>query len=446
MKKKQLLVFLVTALGSLCFSNTDSVPGVSEDGLSAVAAPQRSRSVSLYSGEQSRRWHGENSVQTLGVPDHPLVEKYRTRYRSPEGLKWLEAIMRRAAPYRYYIETKIHEYGLPECLLFLPVVESDYITTAVSSSGAVGLWQFMKNSISPFGIRVTEWMDERRDPWLSTDAALKKLKENYDFFGDWYLAIAAYNSGLGAVRRAVEAAGSSDYWYLADNGYLRAETVEYVPKFLAVSEVLSSGGRYGITVRDAALLPECTTIEVSKSVDLGILARETGIERSLLLQYNPALYYNITPGGIRYALRIPAEREAEVRTALDNSSVLLVNSYIYRIQSGDTLYAIAKHYDISVDMIREYNPGVQERALRIGQRIVIPVLREGASYSDAVPYSGRKDPETLDFSGVYTVLPGDTLWSISLRYTIRVETLAEKNNLSIDAILRTGSVLNVPIL
>ncbi len=183
-------------------------------------------------------------------------------------------------------------------------------------------------------------MDERRDPWLTTDAALKKLGENYDYFGDWYLALAAYNSGLGAVARAVKAAGKQDYWYLADNGFLKTETVNYVPKFLAVAEILTHSGRNGITPKPAEPLPAFDTIDVKKAVDITLLAREAGIDAKLLKTFNPALYYHITPPGTRYSLRVPAAARDDVERILSDSASVLVNYYIYKIKSGDTLYAL----------------------------------------------------------------------------------------------------------
>lgn len=377
---------------------------------------------------------------TLEVPDNALVRKYRAQYTSEQGLKYLSAVMKRSAPYRQYIRNEIEAHNAPEYLLYLPVIESAYLTTAISKSGATGIWQFMKNSIAGYGIRINEWMDERRDPWLTSTAAVRKLKENYNYLGDWYLALAAYNCGLGATRTAIKKGGRADYWYLCEKGYFKSETVHYVPKFLAISEILSRSGEYGIDWGDEDETPAFSTISVQRAVDLHVLSRETGIDAAVLKQANPALFYFITPPDTSYALRIPAEAEEAVKAVLNDKNRKLLEYYIYKIKSGDTLYALSKHYGISVDMIQQYNPGLKPSALKIGHTVMIPALREVSAYA------GKQDPDNLDFSGNYLVKQGDTLWSIALAYGIQVETLAEKNNLDVNSVLKLGKSLRVPIL
>lgn len=377
---------------------------------------------------------------TLEIPDTPLIQKYRAMYTSPDGLKYLQSIIKRPALYRDFIRAEMARQEVPECLFYLPVIESGFSQNAVSRSGATGVWQFMRNSVSGYGIRINDWMDERRDPWITSQAAIRKLKENYDYLGDWYLALAAYNCGLGATKRAMAKAGSSDYWYLCDHGFFKRETVHYVPKFLAIAEILSKSDEYGIDWGDSPVQTELTTIPVKRPVDISVLAKETGMDASLLKSFNPALFYSITPPDTLYALRIPKDQEDAVKTVLDDRSKMLLEYYMYKIKSGDTLYALALHYGISIDMILQYNPGMKASALKIGKKIVIPAIKEVAAYQ------GKKDSSTLDFSGNYLVKQGDTLWSIALAYDIQVETLAEKNDLDVNSTLKLGKVLRVPIL
>ncbi len=376
----------------------------------------------------------------IEIPDVPLVKRYHEQYTSPDGLKYLAAVMRRSAPYRDFILDRIRTESLPESLLFLPVIESGYSVSAVSRSGATGIWQFMRNSVGGFGIRITDWVDERRDPWISTDAALRKLKENYAYLGDWYLALAAYNCGLGAVQRAVKRAGKADYWYLCEKGYLKRETVHYVPKFLAISRILADSAAYGIDWGGPSPLPPTSTLPVKRAVDVGLLAKEIGLEPAILKAANPALHYSITPPDAVYALRVPTEHEEAVRGIIDDKTRLLVNYYLYKVKSGDTLYALALHYGISVEMILQSNPGVRASALKIGTKLVIPALKEVAAYS------GKRDSANRAFDGTYTVKQGDTLWSIALAHNVQVETLAERNGLEVQSVLRLGKTLRVPIL
>ncbi len=376
----------------------------------------------------------------LEVPDHPLVRRYRAQYTTEGGLKYLSAVMQRSLPYREYIAAEIQKSGVPACILFLPVIESGFSATAVSRSGATGIWQFMRNSIGGYGIRISEWLDERRDPWITTSAAVRKLNDNYRELGDWYLALAAYNCGLGATKNAIRRAGRADYWYLSEHGYFKPETVHYVPKFLAISEILSRSAEYGIDWGDHGAAVQTATIPVRRAVDITILSRELGLETSVLKTVNPSLFYNITPPDAPYALRVPADRVEEVNNLLSNSDKLLLEYYLYKIRSGDTLYALALHYGISVEMIMQYNPGLRPSALRIGNTVVIPAIKQVGAYS------GKKDSDTLDFSGTYTIKAGDTLWSIALAHNIQVETLAERNNLNVNSVLRLGMTLRVPIL
>lgn len=395
--------------------------------------------IGVVSTEESRPY----SYPALGdfsVPDHRLVERYRTQYTSDEGIKYLSAVMKRSVLYREFIRAEIQRLEVPEILFYLPVIESGFSATAVSRSGAVGVWQFMKNSIGGFGMRITEWMDERRDPWISTTAALRKLKDNYAVLGDWELALAAYNCGLGATRTAIRRGGKSDYWYLSDKGFFKPETVHYVPKFLAIAEILSKSDEYGIDWGTEAGVPKIASLTVDRPVDLGLLSRETGVPSDILKAANPSLYYNITPPDMKYELRLPEEYVSAVQTLLSDPQRMLLEFYMYRIKSGDTLYALSLHYGVSVDMILQYNPGVRANTLRIGKNLVIPALREVGAYA------GKKDSDTLDFSGSYLVKQGDSLWSIALAYNIQVETLAERNNLEVNSILKLGKQLKVPIL
>lgn len=377
---------------------------------------------------------------TLEIPNHALVQKYLDQYTSNHGLNFLATVMQRSIPYRDFILEEINRQEAPEWLLYLPVIESSFSVTAISKSGATGIWQFMKNSIGGYNIRINEWMDERRDPWLSSVAAIKKLKENYNDLGDWYLALAAYNCGLGATRTAIKKGGKADFWYLAEKGYFKTETIHYVPKFLAVSEILSKSDSYGIEWGETASQPVLTTIPVKKAIDLTILAKEAQIDAQTLKQANPALFYYITPPETLYALRVPLDSEETIKAVLNDPNKKFLEYYIYKIKSGDTLFALALHYGIPLSMILDYNPGVKAQSLQIGKTLMIPAFKQVGTYV------GKKDPENLNFNGIYLVKKGDSLWSIALAYGVQVETLAEKNEMNVNDVLSLGKQLKVPIL
>ncbi len=176
------------------------------------------------------------------------VEKFRKLYLSPKWSTLLKAYLESAMEYRLYVRKAIQDAQMPEMLEYLPVVESNYKTSAKSRSGAIGMWQFMANSVWPF-LTLNDFVDERLDPWKSTDAALKKLTDNYNYFNDWLLAIGAYNCGVGAMSKAIKkAGGEKNFWYLAENGFLSKQTAEYVPKLIAIADLAINSEYYGIDI------------------------------------------------------------------------------------------------------------------------------------------------------------------------------------------------------
>ena len=377
---------------------------------------------------------------TLIPHDHPLVEKFRKQYMSIDGYNYLSKIMKRSAPYRDFIIELLEAENMPAELLFLPVIESGFFETATSKSGAVGIWQFMRNSIGGYNIHIDDWVDERRDPWKTSIAAVKKLKWNYSQFNDWPLALAAYNSGVGTIRAAIKKAGKADYWYLAEHGYLKKETLYYVPKFLAIAEILSRSEELSIDWGNTEDHPPTSTIEIKRAIDVRLLAEELGLESEAIRKLNPSLRYFITPPSIKYELRLPSAYTEAAQTVLNQSDKLLIKYYQYHIKSGDTLYALAKHYGVSVQSILNYNEGLRPETLKIGKTILIPALKSVGAYA------GKSTAQAGNFDGTHTIQKGDTLWSIALKYSVPVELLAQKNNLTVNSILKLGNTLKVPIL
>jgi membrane-bound lytic murein transglycosylase D len=374
---------------------------------------------------------------SIAIPSHPRVTAEIKRLKTPGSLKWLDACLERSLPYRAFIMEKIREHRVPEELLYLPVIESAYVVGAVSRSGAAGLWQFMTNSIAPFGMSVNDWVDDRFDFWKSTDASLRKLQENYRYFNDWYLALAAYNCGLGALSRIVRNTGISDYWKLLDGGHLPPETANYVPKFLAVVSVASVSGRHGLN-GSWEHSPGWERIFLERQVDLSLLAERSGVPIESLKAGNAELRYGVTPPE-RYALKVPTMYADAIRKVLSDRDRQLLNFYLHTVGSGDTLYELSRHFGVSVQLILEYNPKVRPEALRIGTQLLVPTIKK------AEPYVKRIDIEELkSFTAIHAVKPGETLWSISKRYGTTPEKLAAANDIDLDGIIRVGMTLNVP--
>jgi membrane-bound lytic murein transglycosylase D len=384
---------------------------------------------------------GMTYVPVISGLERPLTQSYIRRYTSPGGLAWLRQVMERGGPYLAFIRREIESRGLPPELLYLPVIESAFLSTAKSTSGAAGLWQFMKNSISPFDMKVTEWMDERLDFWKSTQGALRKLEDNYRQLGDWPLALAAYNAGLGAVRQIVNRTGIKDYWELSEKKRLKTETIHYVPKLLAVAAIVSDPRRYGLDPLWSGD-PQWTRVPVERQADLDILAEAAGIDGGALKAANRELYYGVTPPEDGYFLKVRAADESAVREALGRTDMALIRYYFHTIQYGDTLSELAGHYGVSVAQINDANPGMKERYLQIGRRIRIPAVRDTGPYRKA----GSGEADVPVFEGNHLVKQGETLWSIALAYDVDPEVLAAANGIALEDTLRVGKSLKTPII
>jgi membrane-bound lytic murein transglycosylase D len=403
--------------------------------------PLRSRADASPAQSSSREPGGypESPLFTREAMSNPLTQHYIRQYSGPGGLAWLSSVMERGGPYLAFIRKEIAERKLPPELVYLPVIESGYVATAVSGSGAAGLWQFMKNSIAPFDIKVNDWVDERRDFWKSTQGALRKLEDNYNHFKDWPLALAAYNAGLTAVNRALQQSNVKDYWALSEKKLLKTETVHYVPKLLAAAYILSNQRRYGMTPlwpED----PEWRRLAVERSVDIRILADRAGIDSGALLRANRELLYNVTPPGQKSFLKVAAKDMEKAAAVLARNDIPLVNFYVHTVRSGDTLLALALHYGSTVDQILALNPGVEARFLRIGSRLAIPALKDASP-----PERPARIGENLAFNGTHLVKRGETLWSIAMAYGVDPEVLAEANGMELTGILREGRTLKTPI-
>ena len=308
-------------------------------------------------------------------PDHEHIQKYLEEYQTPYSVRWLTSVLEAAAPYRSYVRQQLAANGLPACLEYLPVIESEYKPTAKSRSGALGIWQFMENSIYPF-LEKNEWVDERLDPWKSTDAAIEKLKDNYKWFNDWSLALAAYNYGAGGISRLIaRAGGTDDFWYLSENNYLTSQTALYVPKFLAVAELVTNETCYGLEfpkITDSDMLT-WDEITVTKSIPLQALADALQLDTSILQFLNPALLRGRTPPATEYQLRVPAgtgEEAAEAVSRMELPSYELT----YTVVKGDTLWGISRRYGLTVQDLCEANNIAENAILPIGKVLYVPII------------------------------------------------------------------------
>jgi membrane-bound lytic murein transglycosylase D len=351
--------------------------------------------------------------------------------------------MDRGSPYLGFILREVRERNLPPELAYLPVIESGFLTTAVSRAGAAGLWQFMRNSIGGYGMEITDYADERMDFWKSTQGALKKLEDNYKQLGDWPLALAAYNTGLGGINRLIRQTGIRDYWLLAERRLLKTETIHYIPKLLAVSYILSNPRQFGLPPSWPED-PNWTRISLDRSVDLELLAEHAGVDRDMLKKGNPELRYTITPPVKGYRLKVPQAQVPAILMALERGDLSLIRYHFHTIAYGDTLSALAQHYRLSVDQILAANPGTEARFLQIGGKLRIPAIT-GVEPYERRPVTGNGNAGPA-FEGTHLVKRGETLWSIALAYAVDPQALAEANEMGLNDVLREGRILKTPII
>ncbi|WP_461256669.1 LysM peptidoglycan-binding domain-containing protein [Treponema sp. R80B11-R83G3] len=380
----------------------------------------------------------ENSLITDTALEQPLTQRYIEQYSSPHGINTLNAVLGRGSLYLPFIKEEVARRNMPPELAYLPVVESGFIITARSKSGAMGLWQFMLNSISPYKIRVTDFIDERRDFEKSTIAALQKLDENYRTLGSWELALAAYNSGLGAINKVVKKTGRHDYWELINNGDLKKETLHYVPKLIAANYIISQPRKYGINVWHEKV--DWTAITLKRQISIDILANETGVSKELLRSLNAELLYGISPAESDYRLKVPTAYLEKITDALESEDLQLLRYHYHIVRQGDTIWSMSRYYGTSVHIIEQHNPGISNRLLKIGETIVIP------AFGNTPPPKSTPVTVPSNLPGTHVVQKGETFWSLSRKYGVDPQALAEANGLKLNDILHEGRTIRVPII
>lgn len=310
--------------------------------------------------------------------DNPLVEKYRAYYLTPVHIKWLCDVLESGEQYRLYVRARLKEKGMPSYLEYLPVVESNYKTNARSRTGALGLWQFMSNSTKGF-LRRDDFVDERLDPWRSTDAALSKLMANYNQFGDWPLALAAYNCGAGAMQGILRRNPGKDFWALAEAGALRKETAQYVPRLLAIADICENAALYGADIptgRDADgkdINPRAGAFDYADTkgaVSLKRLAEDLKIDEDMLLSMNSALFREITPH-TPYTVRVPEGMGEAAEYALERIEPYHFQTR-YTVVAGDSLWKISRAFHVTLASLCEVNGINEKTTLKIGKNLYIP--------------------------------------------------------------------------
>ena len=278
----------------------------------------------------------------------------------------------RSGKYIEMMKEILREKNIPEDIAFLSLIESGFNPNAYSIAKAVGPWQFIASTGKRYGLKIDWWRDERRDPVKSTEAAANYLKDLYDMFGSWNLAMAAYNAGEGKILKALNKTKSDDYWALLDTKFIRTETKEYVPRFIAAKMIAADPQSYGFGELDYHPPLEHDEVVVRRPLDLDVAARCAQTSVDAIKELNPELRRWSTPANVSsYALRIPAGREEifyeNLSRVPEEEQFTIVT---YTVKKGDTLKKISGKTGVPIHVILELNGGI--RPLKTGEEISLP--------------------------------------------------------------------------
>jgi len=371
----------------------------------------------------------KNQLPPIEVVQNEKVDKW-VRYFTNDTRDHFQGWINRSGRYLPGTLRILREEGMPLELTNLAMIESGFNPRAYSRAHASGIWQFIRSTGKLYGLRIDSYVDERRDPEKSCRAAARHLRDLYEMFNDWPLALAAYNAGAGNVERAITRNRTTDYWRLS----LKRETRDYVPMFMAAAMIMADPARYGFTV-EYDRPTECKEVQVEGRTDLRAIARACNVEPGVISDLNPELVRQCTPdGGSSYAVRVPkdaadsclaalAQMPKEERTA----RAYPATNVSHTVRRGDTLSRIAKKYGSSVPAIAGANGISNCHALRVGQVLEIP----GA------------DCPPPDNPGIHTVKKGDTLAGIAAKYGVRLSDIQSWNDLAPRHTLTPGEKLIV---
>ncbi len=373
----------------------------------------------------------------------PLVMNSRVeqavKFFQTKGRRNFQIWLSRYPGYKDLITNILKKNELPEELIFLAMVESGLNPKAYSRAHAAGMWQFISSTAKLYGLKRTWWIDERRDPEKATNAAAAYLKDLFLEFDDWYLALAAYNSGSGRVNRAIKLHQTTEFWRLNS---LPRETRNYVPTFLAAAIISRNPERYGFKIPSTKEI-SLDVVVVEKSADLAVLARCANISVKKLKQINPELRQFATPPDQSYSLKLPTGKRESFTiafNALPESSRFAPQYRQHIVRPGESLSAIASKYRVSMHDIASVNKIRNYNQIREGTKLTIPVPSSAASGPVATA-SPQKPQETIS----YKVRKGDTLGHIAERYGTSARTIRRWNGLSYGAYIYPGQKLTIPV-
>jgi len=435
----------------------------------------------------------DSSAYDLPVVHNDIVQKWMDYFQG-RGKVWFTRYLERKSAWEPMINATLGEAGLPKDLIHVAMIESGFSNHAHSHAAAVGMWQFIAPTGRGYGLRIDYWIDERKDPFLATQAASRFYGDLHRQFEDWALAMAAYDTGPSRVRRAMRKHGSRDYWLLVEKRSLHPETRDYVGKVFAAAILAKNPEKYGFEIKTPHEPWRFEEVNIEGSVSLSIVARCAGVDLEAVEELNPMYLRGATPPKVTSVVRVPVGTKEDFLAAFDKLPESERLSYArHTVASGEALGVIAEKYGVPMQSIVEFNRLPNANKIRVGMELVIPVpsgaegetapdnapagrravtirvksgenlstlaQRHGVRRQDIIDWNKLSDPDSLQIGQEltlygdsapapppapksYTVKAGDSLYSIALAHDLTVDGLKRANGLSSNTI-RPGQVLKL---
>jgi membrane-bound lytic murein transglycosylase D len=370
----------------------------------------------------------KNISHDLPLTVNDQVLSFVNFFQTPRGRAIVETGLRRGGRYREMISRVLREEGLPQDLIYLAQAESAFQPLALSRAGARGIWQFVAYRGQEYGLRHTWWIDERQDPEKATHAAAQHLRDLYKIYGDWYLAMAAYNCGPGNVQKGIERTGYADFWELYKRNVLPRETKNYVPIIIALTLIAKDAAHYNIQVEPEAPVPT-DVVKPGRAIDLRLVAETIEVDVETLRSLNPSLLRLATPDDPSFELHLPLGTVQKFSAEIaDIPPEKWVSWRRHRVEAGETLTSIGKKYHLTAVAIADANSLERNAALEPGEKLIIPATQ---------PQS-----ETKRRLVSYRVRRGDTFLGIADRFSVSADDLRKWNHMKSNRVSR-GMVLRV---
>ena len=437
----------------------------------------------------------QKSYEDVAIEERAEVDVW-IRYFTTRGRKNMKLYLERSTRYMQLMRSVLRDSGLPDKLIYVAMIESGFSSKARSRSHAMGYWQFIESTGRRYGLKVNHFVDERRDPLLSTKAAGEYLKDLYSLFGSWYLAMASYNAGEYRVNRAMMKYYTRDFWRLRKNRSIPRETREYVPKFMAAYLIAQNPKKYGFSDLNYQEPIQFESVAVHQPISLKKLAKSLSLKYGDLQLLNPKYVTEYVPMERKGAtvIRVPKGFSEKVTKTVVAASTMSRPKYsktyvYYKVRWGDNLFKLARRNRTTVNTIARMNGFSPKKMLRAGKVIKLPhkyasSIRRAKGRSSSAKYHKVKRGESLGRiarrygiaaaqirawnnlsssvihprqvlrikapeaqsknAKVHVVKRGDTLITIAKKYEVPLVALMKKNSLTFKSILKVGRKISIP--